>query len=34
MPQCNRTKNDESTRLFILNNWVLLYMNENEKRPA
>ena len=40
MPQCNHTKNDEST-FFILNvdlvvvrNWVLQYINENAKRLA
>lgn len=39
MCQCNCTKNDEVT-FFILNidffvqNWVLLYMNENTKCSA
>ena len=39
MLQCNCTKNDEAT-FFILNidffvqNWVLLYKNENTKHSA
>ena len=40
MLQCNLTKSDEST-FFVLNvdwvfvqNWVLLYINENAKRAA